>query len=353
MNNSWSFEQLGTTAYGYLTVVNAAYVRQTGLTIDDFTVAVYNPAGVDITSSVSVTVTEFEVAGSPTGAYRFAIPFPPDAVEGAHTPIITDPLGRVHTCTFLTYATLYGKSGDGTPQMELIIRDTDGSLPASVAIGELTVRIYNPDREEVAASVSPTLTELEDGHFILGFDIGDGDEGDWFIDVIDAVRFPEGQQGVWEYNADAAAPIYEYLMQPEEALRRILLADSDVTDLISERVYPSQARFRSIYPLVLYTRTDSEYFETLHGLAGGGLAHASIQLDIFGRGYTAARATAKAVRIVLNAYAGVVAGDNDDSLTISRIRLVTKRDGFENPTDGRTTGIYRIIQEYDLWFSDS
>ncbi len=348
MDYSWSFEQLGTTAFGYVTLVDESFVRQTGLDIDDFTVTVYNPGGVDVTSSISLTVSEFGT----TGVYRFALPFPPDAAVGTHTLMVTDPDARVYTCIFMTYATLYGKSGDATAQMELIIRDADGGIPESIDIGDLTVRIYNPAMAEVSGSVSPTLTELEDGQFILGFDIGDGDEGDWFVDVIDAVRFPQGQQGVWEYNAEPAAVTYADLMQPEEALRRILLDDSDVTDLISERVYPSKAGFRAAYPLVLYTRIDSEYFDTLAGLAGEGLAHVGIQLDIFGKGYGAAKAVAQKVLTLLNTYSGTVAGDDDDSLEITRIRLTNKRDGFDNPTDGRPDGIYRIIQEYDIWFKN-
>jgi len=197
---SSSFERIGTTAYGYVTVFNAAKVRQTGHVIGDFTVVFYDPAGDDITGDVVITMSEFLVSGSPIGAYRFAVPIPADGDEGAYALVITDPLGRERTCIFNAYVTLQGDTGDTSAQLELIIRDVDGGAPSAVDISELTVRIYNPSMEEVSSEVSPTLTELEDGLFLLGFEIGSGgDEGDWFVDVIDSVRFPQGKQSVWTY----------------------------------------------------------------------------------------------------------------------------------------------------------
>lgn len=200
MGDSSSYEKLGTNAYGYVTVVDENAVRQTGLVIGDFSIELYDPDDVEISGSVSITVSEFQVSGSPTGAYRFTVPIP-DGDEGSYTLIITDPENRVHTCVFLAYTFRQGDTGDTTAQMEITIRNLDGSIPSGIVIGDLTVRIYDPDMTEVSGSVSPTLTELADGQFRIAFDIGSGaDEGDWFIDIIDATRFPQGQQGVWIYH---------------------------------------------------------------------------------------------------------------------------------------------------------
>ena len=168
MPGSTSFERLGDAAYAFVTVVDADHVRQTGHTIEDFTVELYDPSGSDITNTVIITVDELDADSSPTGAYRFRIGIPLSGDEGSYTLLITDPLARVYTITFMAYAVLFDVAGDSTAQIELRIRNTDGSLPASVAIEDLTVRIYNPDMEEVSDELSPMLTELEDGHFILG-----------------------------------------------------------------------------------------------------------------------------------------------------------------------------------------
>lgn len=141
------------------------------------------------------------------------------------------------------------------------------------------------------------------------------------------------------------------VMEPEEALRRKMLSTSAITDLVIDRIYPSQGKFKDTYPLVLYARIDSVYFDVLAGIADKNLAHCSIQLDIFGKGYEAAKAVAKVIRKTINTFAGTITA-GADSLKITRIRLTEDRDGFDNPTDGRPDGIYRVIQEYDIWFNN-
>ena len=135
------------------------------------------------------------------------------------------------------------------------------------------------------------------------------------------------------------------LLQPEKALVTKMLAESAITDLVSTRIYPSQAKYKDSYPLVLYTRIDSEYFETLAGLAGDNLAHCSIQLDIFGKGYSTAKSVAAAIRGVLNAFSGTITS-GDDSLVIKRIRHTDERDGFDNPDRGRPDGI-QVVRRPD------
>jgi len=342
-----SFELIGSTAYSFLTVVNPARERQTGHVIEDFTIVLYNPAGDDITSSGAISVTELEIDSTPIGVYRFAVPIPSFGAEGAYTFTVTGPLGREYTTTFQSYAVQYGGSEDATAQIELGIRDPDGSAATGVVVGDLTVRVFDPDLAEVSGSVSPTLTELAAGQYILGFDIGDGDAGSWFIDIIDAARFAQGKQAVWVYRvpeADGTIP-----MQPEEALRRAMLDESTITDLVSERIYPAQGKFKDTYPLILYTRIGSIYFDTMEGLAHDGLAVVSLQLDIYGKGYATAKEVAARVRDYLHTFSGTITA-GEYYLTVRSIRMTVERDGFDNPTDGRTDGIYRVIQEYDLWF---
>mgnify|MGYP000421490687 CR=1 FL=1 len=206
METSYSYEQIGSTAYAYVTVVNAAKVRQTGYVIGDFTIKFYDPDGTDITGSVSITMDEFEVSGSPTGAYRFSVPIPSGGDEGSYTLVVTDPLGNIRTCIFMAYNIIEGDLGDQSAQLELKIRDTDGTPSTGVVIGDLTVRIYDPDMNEISSVLSPTLTELQAGQYLFEFEIiSSDDEGDYFVDIIDPVRFPQGQQGRWKYRLQVTA----------------------------------------------------------------------------------------------------------------------------------------------------
>lgn len=142
------------------------------------------------------------------------------------------------------------------------------------------------------------------------------------------------------------------LMQPEEAVSRVLLAAGSVTDLVSDRIHPSQGKYKAAYPLVLYERTDSDYLETLDGLAGDDLAHIGLRIEIVGKSYAAAKAVATAVRTALNAYSDTVTA-GEDSLVVRRIRHTDESDAFDDPAHGRPDGIHRVIQEYDVWFYNS
>ena len=142
------------------------------------------------------------------------------------------------------------------------------------------------------------------------------------------------------------------LMPPEEALRRVLTAESAVTDLVSARIYPGQAAYGATHPLITYQRDESEYCEVIDGLAGDSLARITVRLLIEGTGYASAKAVAIAVRDTLSAYRGTVEG-GADALAVRRIRHMDEFDEFDPPSDGRTDGLHRVVQEYDIWFFNS
>lgn len=207
MRNSVSYEKLGEIAYGYVTVTNDAEVRQTGLTITDFTIELYDPSGAEISGTTSISVDEFYDDSNPTGAYRFSVTLP-STPAGNYTLIITDNLGRDYACLFQAYAIIQGGTDDDTAQLEINVRNVDGSVPSSVSLSEWTVRIYDTDMNEISALVSPSLDKLEAGQWRLEFSIPSGyDYGDYFVDIIDPVRFPRGRQGVWIYRDQSSATI--------------------------------------------------------------------------------------------------------------------------------------------------
>lgn len=196
MRGSWSYERLGSIAYAYVVVVDAAFppVRQTGHVKGDFTIHLWAPDGSDLAGSVSITCVEY---GS-TGAYRFSAALPSGGDQGNYCLTVTDPQGRIHTTNWMAYVTLQGDTGDNTAQLELWIRDLDGTGKSGVVLGDMTVRIYTPSMVDRYAYVSPTLTELEAGHYLLEFDSSE-ETGDWFVDAIHTTYFPAGQSGSWRY----------------------------------------------------------------------------------------------------------------------------------------------------------
>jgi len=202
METSYSYELLGTTAYAYVTVVDASYARQTGHVIGDFTIVFYDPDGTDITGTVTITMDEFYDGSIATGAYRFSVPIPSTGDEGSYTLVVTDPLSRKRTCIFRAYNQIEGDVGDQSAQLEIIIREIDGSPATGVVIGDFSeVRVYDPDMDEISGSVTPGLVELEAGQYLFEFEIQSADnEGDYFVDLIHPTLIKQGTQGRWKYQ---------------------------------------------------------------------------------------------------------------------------------------------------------
>ena len=93
----------------------------------------------------------------------------------------------------------------------------------------------------------------------------------------------------------------------EKAMVAVLLDSTDVTDLVSTRIFPVVVRSDTDLPGITYQRTFGERTYTLHG--AGGWARVTISLACWAREYSQARSIADAVRKALDAYAGSEATD--------------------------------------------
>lgn len=139
-------------------------------------------------------------------------------------------------------------------------------------------------------------------------------------------------------------------MTPETALRTVALANETVAGLLGARVYPNQAAQGAAYPLAVYNRVASEYFDNLEGVDDDGLASCRVQLDVFGKTHDAAREAADAIRAALNGYSGTVG--TEDTLNVRRVRCVNDMDGFDSATDGSAVGACRVVLEFEVWTID-
>lgn len=201
---SFSIEQLGTTAYAFLTPIgDDGSSRSEGKVLADFGLQLLDPDLNDITSSIPITVEELETDESnpDTGNYKFAVPLPSTG-EGNYSLRITDEWGYKHYCTFMAYTfPPHTDTRDATAQVEIEAYEGNGDAVETLAIGDLTVRIWNPSGDEVSddSDVGVTLTKMEDGRFQLEWDCS-SEEGEWFLDVIHADYFAGGQQASWRYQ---------------------------------------------------------------------------------------------------------------------------------------------------------
>jgi len=136
---------------------------------------------------------------------------------------------------------------------------------------------------------------------------------------------------------------------PEIALRSIALANGTVAGLLADRIFPSEASLSAAYPLALTTLISSDYAEDMDGADDEEVGAATVQFDVFAITYAKAKEVAKALRIALNGFSCVVT-INGVSHTIRRIRLTNENDEIDKPRDGKSEGIFRVIQEYEIWY---
>lgn len=112
-----------------------------------------------------------------------------------------------------------------------------------------------------------------------------------------------------------------------ETVRAILVAESDVTDLVGQRVSPVIGDQDDVLPYVALTRIALTPQNHLAGVPT--LDAALVQLDIFAATYAEARAVATACR---------------DALEAAGLKMENEQDDYEFAPDE-----YRVIQEFYVW----
>ena len=118
---------------------------------------------------------------------------------------------------------------------------------------------------------------------------------------------------------------------------------------IGDRITPQQARQKSPYPRVTYLRVSRTPVNHLKGPSGE--VGARIQLDVWAEDHATANDVAALLSRSfadggLDGYSGTVGG-----YKVSRLWLSDEQDFFEPPQDGRDIGIYRVSQDWMIWFT--
>jgi hypothetical protein len=136
----------------------------------------------------------------------------------------------------------------------------------------------------------------------------------------------------------------------EQALYRLLSTNSDVTALVSTRIYPSIAPQNAAKPYVIYQQiTEQDIAKNNDG--PGNLPAVTFQLDAYAETYAAARQVARAVRSLLRPYRGSVdlAGSPSVSVRIAGVTIVRTTDF--NETDV-TPKLHRVSRDYRILYAE-
>ena len=132
----------------------------------------------------------------------------------------------------------------------------------------------------------------------------------------------------------------------EYALRQFLLTDSDVTSLVSNRVFPAPAPQNSVMPLITLQRVSADREYALEGRVG--MAGALVQVDCwadapeYAGSYGVVKQVAEVVRLKLESLMGYMG-----VLRIYEITIASESDMFE--TMDRTR---RVSADYRIWYAE-
>jgi len=143
---------------------------------------------------------------------------------------------------------------------------------------------------------------------------------------------------------------------PERAVYNILVADSDVTDL----VYYEEATSRYAIapeetPALEYTITTGmivyslDATEPVHHLTGpAGIAMATVVLDMYVRTYTGVKDLAQKVRTALDGQTGT-----HGTVDVRGIQRVNESGAIEVEISNSTQRFYLITQTFEVWYVET
>lgn len=123
------------------------------------------------------------------------------------------------------------------------------------------------------------------------------------------------------------------MADPEKALRAILVADSDITDLISTRVFPLTIPQKTSLPAMTYQLTSADPMTVMTG--HDGLTFSTFFLGSFSTSYSTIKDLTEKVRLALDGTTGTYA-----SVSVKEITHETTSDSYTPPQNKGEVGVY-------------
>lgn len=134
----------------------------------------------------------------------------------------------------------------------------------------------------------------------------------------------------------------------EEALVDILLSETDITNVVGDRVYPYERAQGSLVPAITVFRVSGGALYSDDGNIG--LENPRYEVDSWGTTYGQAKELARAVANTLSFFVGVVTISTSPSSNVE-FQLIE----LDNERDEKIQGTneaeyhYKIAQDYSLW----
>ncbi len=130
----------------------------------------------------------------------------------------------------------------------------------------------------------------------------------------------------------------------EEKLIALLLANSSLSALVSDRIYWSKMEPSSLLPRINMTVVSDVADYNMD--SASGLRVARVQIDCYGETYASARAVSRAVEAAIGGYKGT-----SGAVKFDGIFMVEQRDVIEE--DNTPSDLFGVSVDYQIWHKET
>lgn len=134
----------------------------------------------------------------------------------------------------------------------------------------------------------------------------------------------------------------------EIAIRELLANNSDITNLVSTRIYPVRTPQKPEFPLIIFGLDNAE--RQSHMTGASSPVKKVIRIDCYSETYAGVKALSELIADVLHGYSGTVTKDSD-SLEISMIENESESDGEPELYEaGSDEYVYSVNQSFNVYY---
>lgn len=133
----------------------------------------------------------------------------------------------------------------------------------------------------------------------------------------------------------------------EKGVYSVLSSDSDITGLVSTRIYPIMAPQDATIPYLVYRRAFTDHVQT-KTRTNDTLLRATVSVTGVAATYLAAKSLIDTVRQTLHGYAGTAGG-----VVIQGIISDGEYDSSEIPSDASDVPRYQVTYDFGVWATET